>query len=313
MKLVKAWGSTSIGTSRVSLSKEIIKNLGDVVSWGLYTDLTTVHAVATDVYEDAGTPAGSWLGSNVQKLIANLTIKDNQNADVFTAKRNEIYILSYLLSTIEADEMVFNKGGVRKPSVNSSAVTNQTQTFWVPQRIALKDLPASVEIELGVLADYFESTTGNSATLNQIEFYVRYAVAAKDSFTERAKVFPVASFSSDTDIAHLIPEGIEILRVGFMAGDISAQTEQSYNNANITSITFKRGSSDEIDQIRRAVLDEFNERLIPNLNEDGTTIALTAPLGLTVIPSLSFVKTTATEFQFRLSGAIAPSVFYIYK
>jgi len=313
MKMVKAWGSNSIGTSRISLSKESIKPLGDVLSWGLYFDMTTVHATAADVYEDSATPTGSWLGSNVGKLVNKIVIKDNQNSDVFEAKRNELYILSYLLSTIEADEFLFNKGGVRKPTINTAAVTNQTATFWVPQRIALKDLPATVEIELGVLADYFESTAGNSVTLNQCEFYARYAEPAKDSFTERAKVFNVASFSSDSDIAHLIPEGIEILRLAFMAGDISAQTEQSYTNANIDNFTFKRGSTDEIDNIRRAVVDELNERMIPNLNEEGTTILLTAPLGLTVVPTVSFTKTTATEFKFDVSGAIAPSIFYIFK
>ncbi len=41
MKLVKAYGSTSVGASRVTLGQQTIKPLGDVVDWALYMDVTT--------------------------------------------------------------------------------------------------------------------------------------------------------------------------------------------------------------------------------------------------------------------------------
>ncbi len=40
MKLVKAYGATTVGTSRVTLGQQTIKPLGDVVDWALYSDFT---------------------------------------------------------------------------------------------------------------------------------------------------------------------------------------------------------------------------------------------------------------------------------
>jgi len=42
MKLVKAYGSTTIGTTRTSLAQQSIKPLGDVIDWALYIDITVV-------------------------------------------------------------------------------------------------------------------------------------------------------------------------------------------------------------------------------------------------------------------------------
>ena len=41
MKIVKAYGSTTVSTSRVTLGQQTIKPLGDVVDWALYMDVTT--------------------------------------------------------------------------------------------------------------------------------------------------------------------------------------------------------------------------------------------------------------------------------
>ncbi len=44
MKLVKAYGSTTIGTTRTSLPQQSIKPLGDVIDWALYIDITGAKA-----------------------------------------------------------------------------------------------------------------------------------------------------------------------------------------------------------------------------------------------------------------------------
>lgn len=312
-KLVKAWGSQTVGTNRLSLEKQTIKPLGDVVSWALFMDVTTTTGTAT-FDADGGTPSGSWLGTNVQKLINKITIKDNQNADVFEARRNEMYILAYLLSTIEADEMIFNKGGVKRPITRAAAITAQTETYLVPQRIALKDLPATVEVEIGVLDDYYTAAGTGTVAINQIEFWVRYVPADAQSFTERAKVFTIQAFSSDGDFAHLIPESIEIIRLALLCGDITAGSAGAeMNNTRLDFLTFKRGSNDEIDSVRRAVLDEFNARSVPNLIDNNGSLALGTPSGLVIVPTLAFVKSSATEFKFDINAQVAPSIFYLYK
>ena len=312
-KLVKSWGAQTVGTSRISLEKQTVKPLGDVVSWQLYFDVTTTSTTAT-WDSDGGTPSGSWLGSNIQRLINRISIKDNQNVDVFRASRNEMYILSYLLSTVESDEAIFNKGGIKRPITRSANLTNAVETYYVPQRIALKDLPATVEVEIGVKDDYFNAVGDGAITINQVEFWVRYIPAVDQTFTERAKTFTVQPFSADTDIAHLIPEAIEITKMAILCGDItqgSAPTEM--NNTRVDYVTFKRGSADEIDTVRRAVLDEFNLRVIPNLIDNNGTVNSAIPSGLIIVPTLAFTKTSATEFLLDINQQIAPTVFYIYK
>ena len=73
-KLVHAWGSTTIGTTRTSLSQQSIKPLGDVVNWALYFDVTTVDGTATDD-SDGGTPSGSWIGTNILRLLDTSELK----------------------------------------------------------------------------------------------------------------------------------------------------------------------------------------------------------------------------------------------
>ena len=41
MKLVKAYGATTITTSRITLGQQTIKPLGDVIDWALYYDVTS--------------------------------------------------------------------------------------------------------------------------------------------------------------------------------------------------------------------------------------------------------------------------------
>ncbi len=263
---------------------------------------------------DGGTPSESWLGSNVLKLLDTVTIKDNQNSDIWVSKGVELYYKAYLLSIIDTDEFLMNKGAVREPVTDSAAITTDTYTYIVPQRIAEKDLPATVEITISVLGDYFNAVNAGVVTVNQLELWVRYVPTDESSFTERVKSFNITAFSSDSDYAHLIPEGIEILKLAFQLGDtVKTSAPAEMNNTRFTSLTFKRGANDELDGIRMDVLEEFAGRLYPNLRVDGTTVKEGEPTGLFIVPTLAFVKTDATEFKFAVSGSIAPTVFYVYK
>ncbi len=263
---------------------------------------------------DAGTPSGSWLGTNTIRLLDTVVIKDNQNSDIFVSKGIEFYYKSYLLSIIDTDEFLMNKGAVREPITETGDVTAQKEVYIVPQRIAEKDLPATVEIILGVEDDYYNAVNAGATTINQLELWVRYVPTDETSFTERVKSFNISAFSSDSDHAHLIPAGIEILKLAFILGDPTASSAGAeINNSRFTSLTFKRGANDELDSIRMEVLEEFAGRLYPNLRVDGTTVKEGEPTGLFIVPTLAFVKTDATEFKFAVSGSIAPWVCYIYK
>ena len=312
-KLVHAWGSTTIGTTRTSLSQQSIKPLGDVVNWALYFDVTTVDGDATDD-SDGGTPSGSWIGTNILRLLDTVRIKDNQNTDVWESTGVEFYYKSYLLSIIESDELLMNKGGIRRPHTDSTDLTASEDVFIVPQRIAFKDLPCTVDIKLGVLDDYWNSVGTGTVTVNQLELWVRYIPSAEESFTERVKSFNISSFSSDQDIAEHLPSSLEILKLAFLLGDPTASSAPATMvDTRLDFLTFKRGSSDEIDGVRNRVLQEYAGRLYPNLRIDGTTVLEGEPTGLFIVPTLAFVKTDATEFKFDINAAIAPHVIYVYK
>ena len=263
---------------------------------------------------DGGTPSGSWLGSNVLRFLDTVTIKDNQNSDIWVSKGIEFYYKAYLLSIIDTDEFLMNKGAVREPITDTTSISAIKNTYIVPQRIAEKDLPATVEIIIGVEDDYFNAVNNGASVLNQLELWVRYVPTDETSFTERVKSFNITAFSSDSDHAHLIPAGIEILKLAFILGDPTASSAGAeIDNSRFTSLTFKRGANDELDAVRMEVLEEFAGRLYPNIRVDGTTIKEGEPTGLFIVPTLAFVKTDATEFKFIVSGSIAPWVCYVYK
>ena len=312
-KLVHAWGSTTVGTTRSTLTQQSIKPLGDVISWALYFDVTTVDGTGTDD-ADGGTPSGSWIGTNIIRLLDTVSIKDNQNSDLFESNGVQFAYMSYLLSIIEVDELIMNKGGVRWPVTDSVNLTDDESVFIVPQRIAETDLPATVNITIGVLDDYWNAVGTATITINQIELWVRYMPTQGESFSERIKAFNVASFSSDQDIAQHIPDGIEILKLGFMLGDVLATSAPAeLNITRLDAIRFKRGASDELVDVRENVMREYDDRSVPNLRVDGTTIATGAPEGFYVIGTLAFTKTDATEFRFDINAAVAPTIYYIYK
>ena len=312
-KLVHAWGATIVGTTRSTLTQQSIKPLGDVISWALYFDVTTVDGTGTDDV-DAGTPSGSWLGSNIIKLLDTVSIKDNQNSDLFESNGVQFAYMSYLLSIIEVDELIMNKGGIRWPETDATDLTNEETVFIVPQRIAETDLPATVNITVGVLDDYWLSVGTATTVINQLELWVRYMPTQGESFSERIKSFNVASFSSDQDIAQHIPDGIEILKLGFQLGDPTASAAPAEMNiTRLDAIRFKRGASDEIVDVRENVLREYADRSVPNQRVDNVTIAVGAPEGLFVVPTLAFTKTDATEFRFDINAAVAPTIYYIYK
>ena len=161
-----------------------------------------------------------------------------------------------------------------------------------------------------------------AVTINQLEVWVRYVPSDSQSFTERVKSFQVASvISSDTDIAFQLPEAIEILRLAITADDISAVAAPTNDVlTRIEEIGFKRGSADEIDDVRTEILCDFQDGIIPNLKRTGNMAAYAAPtstegapLGLVMIPTLAFVKTTATELQLNVNGNVQPVIYYVYK
>ena len=88
---------------------------------------------------DGATPSGSWLGSNVLKLLDTVTIKDNQNSDVWVSKGVELYYKAYLLSIIDTDEFLMNKGAVREPVTDSAAITAINLPI-----LFLKELPKKI-------------------------------------------------------------------------------------------------------------------------------------------------------------------------
>ena len=314
-KLVRAWGSTTVGTTRTTLEQVSIKPLGDVVNWCLYMDITTVEGTATHV-ANGGTPTDSFIGTNVLDLLDTVRIKDNQNSDIWESTRNEFYYKSYLLSIIESDELLMNKGGVREPTeiTEGVALTNDETVWIVPQRIAQKDLPATVNITIGVLDDYYLAVGTGTATINQLEFWCRYIPSSETSFTERVKSFNITAFSSDTDVAHLLPDGIEILKLAFQLGDSSAVAAPAEMvDTRLDFLTFKRGANDEIDKVRNRVLQEYAGRMYPNNQVEGTTITEGEPEGLFIVPILAFVKTDATEMLFDINAQVAPTIFYVYK
>ena len=270
----------------------------------------------------AAAPAGA-IGTNILEAFAKVNIKDNQNVDIFESAREELYYFASLLSSVENDEFIFNKGGVRAPNNETADITNEEYVFIVPQRISLSHLPATLDITLGVKDDYFNVVNDATLVLDQIEFHVRYVEADKASFTERCKSYQLGStIATKTDIAYSLPEAIEILKLAISVDNLAQANGAPTNDdlTRLTAIKFKRGSNDEIDAIRTEVLVEYQNQFVPNIRRTGgmksfgtSTIAGDSPRGVVAVPTLSFIKSQSTEFELDVSGTVQPVIFYIYK
>lgn len=303
IKTVKDFGATTIGTASQTLETQAIKALGDIVSWGIETDLTTVAGTGT--YDaNGGTPAGAWLGSNVFKLIRRLSVKDNANRDILQAQGTDLHHIAYLLSIVDPNEFLFDRGLAETPTIDTGTVSNQIESIIFAQSILFKDLPASIEIEIGTLDDYYNSVGTGTATLNSITVWARYTPNQPTGVTIRVNAFNVQSFSADFDIAHLLPENLNIVKLAYLPSNPNASSAPAdMVNTRVTRLSFRRGANEEIEEQRRRILDDWQDQV----NTGNRTT------GLTVIPTDAFVKTTSTLFKFYVSAQITPRIYYVYQ
>lgn len=265
--------------------------------------MTTVAGTGT--YDaNGGTPSGAWLGSNVNKLIRRISIKDNANTDILQIQGTDIHHVVYLLSITDPNEFLFDRGISVVPSIDTGTVTAQINRTVFPQSIAFKDLPASIEIEIGTLDDYYNVAGTGTATLDAVNVTVRYASPTPNAFTMRCKAFNTIAFSSNQDIAHLLPEQITYIAIAYLPSNPNAGSAPSdMVNTRVDRLSFRRGSNEEIESQLRDLLDDFVDQVYTG---NRTT-------GLTVIPSDAWVKTDATLFKFEVNAQITPRVYYLFK
>ena len=303
LKTVKEYGSTTVSTSSQTLETQTIKALGDVVSWQIQTDLTTTVTGATEL-ADAGTPSGLYKGATIARLFKKISITDVNNNDLCVLEKDDLWRQSYLVSLVDANDFLFNRGINVEPTTITAAQTNQIDNFIVPQSIAVSDLPASVEIEIGVLTDFYSTVGSGTAVINQIALTVRYVPPKATSITLRIKAFNVTAFSADTDIQHLLPDGIKIHILAYAPANVNAASAPGQAvNTRVDRITLRRGSNEEIENQRRSMIDAFVDERYANGR----------PTGITVIPLDSFEKTDSTKFEFDVNAEIAPRIYYVYQ
>ena len=303
VKTVKDYGSNTISTSSQTEETQTIKALGDILSWGIHTDLTTTESTASfDV--SAGTPTGSWLGSNIFKLFRRITVRDNANTTLFEAQGTDFHHFAYLLSITDPNEFLFDRGLQEQPTIDSSAVTNQEEEIIFPQSILLKDLPATIEIELGTLDDYYLSVGDGTAVINVLTCWVRYAPPQASGFTVRIQAFNVTSFSADQDEAFLLPEALTFLQLAYLPSNPNASAVPAdMVNTRVQRLSLRRGSNEEIEEQLRIILDDWVDQVYTG----------DRPTGLTVLPTDAFVKTASTLFKFFVTDTITPRIYYVYK
>ena len=303
IKTVKDFGSSTIGTATQTLQTETIKALGDILSWGIHTDFTTTGTTNTfDV--SAGTPTGSWLGSNVFKFYRRVTVKDNANTDLFEAQGTDFHIFAYLLSITDPNEFLFDRGLQEEPTIDTGNVANQTEQIIFPESILLKDLPATIEIELATLDDYYLAVGDGTAVINALTVWVRYAPPQSSGFTVRIKAFNVTPFSADQDEAFLLPEAITFLQLAYLPSNPNASSVPSdMINTRVDRLSVRRGSNEEIEEQLRVILDDWVDQVFTG----------DRPTGVTVIPTDAFVKTASTLFKFFVNAQITPRIYYVFK
>lgn len=303
VKTVKDFGTITVGTSSQTLETQAIKALGDVLSWGIYSDLTTVGGTGTEK-ADGGTPSGSWQGANVDWLLRRISLKDNGNKDLFQAQGTDLRIFAYLLSIVDPNEFLFDRGLNETHTSSTGDETNLLSQTILPQSILLKDLPASLEIEIGVLADFYSTVGNGTAVINALTIWVRYSPNQDSGVTIRINAFNVTSFSADQDIAHLLPENLNILKLAYLPSNPNNATAPSdMVNTRVTRISFRRGANEEIEEARRAILDDWQDQVNTG----------NRPTGLTVIPTDAFVKSSSTLLKYFVSAQVTPRIYYVYQ
>lgn len=315
-KTMRTIGATTITTSTIDAEAFDIKPLGDVIGWSMEIDFTTVAGTGT-WQADGGTPAGAYRGSNWTKLFNRVSIKDKGNNDIYDGTRDDLWVFSYALSVVDFDDMLFKKGtnpyilqlgqaAADAPVVtDTGALTNSRRCLYTPQRIKVQDLPARVAVQFGVLDDYFLAVGTGTCVVNSLDFVVRYIAPDGKAVTERVKAYNQPSFTADTDIASGFPNGINVIFLGWGLGlytQSAAAAPAELNEDRMDAFRFKRGSSDEIENIL--------ERSLAMINT--VKYANSKPLGHYHVPTDVFTKTNATEIFFDVNAAIAPRVYYVY-
>lgn len=304
IKTVKDFGSVTVGTSSQTLETQAIKALGDVLSWGIYSNIDTVDITTATYDVDAGTPAGAWQGSNTDKFFRRISLKDNGNKDLMQAQGTDIRHMAYLLSIVDPNEFLFDRGLNETKSTESADSTGQEDMTIFAQSILLKDLPASLEIEIGTLDDYFLVVGDGTATIQALTVWVRYAPNQESGVTIRINAFNITSFSADQDIAHFLPENLNILKLAYSPSNPNASAVPAdMDNSRVTRISFRRGANEEIEESRRIVLDDWQDQVNTG----------NRPTGLTVIPTDAFVKTSSTLLKFFVSAQVTPRIYYVYQ
>lgn len=315
MKVVKDYGSVTVGTASATLETQQIKALGDLFSWSLYIKYTTVLGTGT-LDADGGTPAGAWKGSSSARFFSRISFKDKNNTDLFVAQRNDIFIMGYLLSLVDINEFIQARGRTSEPATDTAAATNQEHEYIVPQSVMFADLPGTFELEIGTLDDYYNAVGTGTATINELALTVRYAPADNEGFTIRSKAFNNASsFSSDTDLASQLPDNLNILKLAYIPSNVNALSAPAdLVNTRVDRLSFRRGANEEIENFRRFQLDRQVDTIYPigNFQQSVTGASLSRPKGMTVIPTDNFVKTPSSLFFFKVNAQITPRVYYLY-
>jgi hypothetical protein len=164
-------------------------------------------------------------------------------------------------------------------------------------------LPASLEIEIGTLDDYYLAVGTGTAVFNALTVWVRYAPNQETGVTIRINAFNITAFSADQDIAHLLPENLNILKLAYVTQNVNALVDPAEPNVNVDRISFRRGSNEEIEDVRRAVIDDWQDEVNTG----------NRPAGLTVIPTDAFIKTSSTLLKYDVNAQITPRIFYVYQ
>jgi hypothetical protein len=303
IKTVKDFGSVTVGTSSQTLETQAIKALGDVLSWGVYSDLTTVGGTGAEK-GDGGTPSGSWQGANVDWLFRRISLKDNGNKDLLQCQGTDIRLMAYLLSIVDPNEFLFDRGLAETHTTTTGDETNLESMTIFAQSVLLKDLPASLEIEIGVLGDFFSTVGTATAVINALTVWVRYAPNQESGVTIRINAFNITAFSADQDIAHFLPENLNILKLAYMPSNPNNATAPTdMVNTRVTRVSFRRGANEEIEESRRVILDDWQDQVNTG----------NRPTGLTVIPTDAFIKTSSTLLKFFVNAQVTPRIYYVYQ
>lgn len=309
LKTVKEYGSTAISTSTQTLDTQTVKGLGDVISYHVTTSLTTVGGTGTELadgtnYQQANSTS-AYKGASVARLFRRIKLSDNNNTDLTVIEKDDLWRIIYLLSLVNADDFLFNRGLNEEPATVAADATATINHFIVPQSIGVADLPATLEIELGTLSDFYSTVGTGTATINEFTVVVRYVPPKASAITLRIKAFNITAFSADTDISHLLPDGIKIHILAYIPFNSNANGGEDAQDdlTRVDRLAFRRGSNEEIENIRRSQVDHYI-----NVRYDGAR-----PDALTVIPTDSFEKTDSSKFEYDVNGQIAPRIFYVYQ